>query len=150
VERRAVDALFEEAIRSGNAIGYNGPQEKAHCEEFAEFAGRGRADAVNCGTWAIQMTSRALDLEPLSEVIVGAVTCGRREFSEVLMAEDSPIPGNQRREFSHTMPWLQNQCVFGDSTYPWPAPEYQGDRDPRSGGPDAHGAMDRHLILLSN
>lgn len=73
-EKKAVAALFDRAIKSGNAFGYNGPEEKAFCEQFASFMGGGYADAVNSGTTAVYVALRALNLEPFSEVIVGPVT----------------------------------------------------------------------------
>ena len=76
-EKAAVDALFDAAIASGGAFGYNGPTEQAYCEEFAEFMGGGYADAVNSGSSAIYVALRALDLEPFTEVIVSPITdCG--------------------------------------------------------------------------
>ena len=73
-EKRAVDALFDEAIACGNAPGYGGPEEDAYCSEFAESLGGGFADAVNSGTTAVYTALRALDLEPFTEVVVGCVT----------------------------------------------------------------------------
>jgi len=73
-ERAAVDALFDQAIASGSAPGYNGPAEQAYCEAFAQSLGGGFADAVNSGTTAIYCALRALDLEPFTEVIVGPIT----------------------------------------------------------------------------
>ena len=73
-EKAAVDALFELAISSGAAPGYNGEQEIAYCAEFAAYVGGGYADAVSSGTAALYTALRALDLEPFTEVIVGAVT----------------------------------------------------------------------------
>ena len=73
-EKRAVDALLEQAIASGTAPGYNGEQETAYCDEFAAFMGGGYVDAVSSGTAGIYVALRALDLEPFTEVIVGAVT----------------------------------------------------------------------------
>jgi dTDP-4-amino-4,6-dideoxygalactose transaminase len=73
-EKAAVDALFDEAIASGNAFGYNGPAEEAYCREFAEFMGDGYVDAVNSGTAAIYVALRALNPEPFTEIIVAAVT----------------------------------------------------------------------------
>jgi len=73
-EKAAVDALFDEVIASGAVFGYNGPQEEAYCREFAEFMGGGYADGVNSGSNAVYVALHALDLEPFSEVIVGAVT----------------------------------------------------------------------------
>jgi perosamine synthetase len=73
-ERAAVNALFDRAIESGNAFGYNGPEEEAYCKEFAEFMGGGYVDAVNSGTTAVYVALRALDLEPFTEVIVSPIT----------------------------------------------------------------------------
>ena len=76
-EKAAVDAMFDEAIQSGNAPGYNGPQETAFCKEFAAYVGAGYADGVNSGTTAVFVALKALDLPLFSEVVVGCVTdCG--------------------------------------------------------------------------
>lgn len=73
-EKAAVNAVFEQAIQSGNAPGYNGGEEEAYCHEFAAYLGGGFADAVSSGTSAVYVALKALDLEPFSEVIVGAIT----------------------------------------------------------------------------
>ncbi len=73
-EKEAVMRLFDASISSGNAFGYNGPEEEAFCKEFAEFMGSGFADGVNSGTNAVYVALRALDLPPFSEVVVSAVT----------------------------------------------------------------------------
>ena len=73
-EKAAVCALFDEAIRTGSAFGYNGPQEEAYCREFAEYLGGGYADAVNSGSSAVYVALRALKLEPFTEVICPAIT----------------------------------------------------------------------------
>ena len=73
-EKAAVDALFDSAIASGVAPGYNGDQETSYCEEFAAFMGGGYVDAVSSGTASVYVALKALDLEPFTEVIVGAVT----------------------------------------------------------------------------
>lgn len=73
-EKAAVDALFDHAIETGVAPGYNGEEENAYCAEFAEYLGGGYADAVNSGTSAIYVALKALNLPPFSEVIVAAVT----------------------------------------------------------------------------
>ena len=76
-EKEAAMRLFDAAIATGEAFGYNGPEEAAYCKEFAEFLGGGFADGVNGGTNAVFTAVRALDLKPFSEVIVGCVTdCG--------------------------------------------------------------------------
>jgi len=73
-EKKAVDALFDRAIASGNAFGYNGPEENAFCKQFAKFMGGGYADAVNSGTTAIYVALRALQIEPFKEIIVSPIT----------------------------------------------------------------------------
>ncbi len=73
-EKQAVIGLFDRAIESGEAFGYNGPEEEAYCAEFSAFLGGGFADAVNSGTTAVHVALRALEIEPFSEVIVPPVT----------------------------------------------------------------------------
>lgn len=73
-EKKAVDALFDKAITSGNTFGYNGPEEEAFCRQFVKFMGGGYADAVNSGTTAVYVALRALNLEPFTEVIVSPIT----------------------------------------------------------------------------
>ena len=76
-EKAAAVALFDAAIASGNAFGYNGPAEKQYEEDFAAFMGGGFADAVNSGTNAVFAALGALRLDALSEVIVPPITdCG--------------------------------------------------------------------------
>lgn len=73
-EKAAAIAVFDQAIESGQAFGYNGPEEQAYEREFAEFMGGGYADMVSSGTSAIFVALGALCLEPLSEVIVPPIT----------------------------------------------------------------------------
>ncbi len=73
-EKAAIDALFDNAITTGNAPGYNGPEEEAFCKEFAEFMGAKYADGTNGGTNSVYVALKALNLPPFSEVIVGCVT----------------------------------------------------------------------------
>lgn len=73
-EKAAVDALFDEALATGTAIGYGGTQSEAYAAEFAALLGSGCAHPVNSGTTALYVALRALDLAPGSEVVVGAVT----------------------------------------------------------------------------
>ncbi|MCC9075145.1 DegT/DnrJ/EryC1/StrS family aminotransferase [Litorilinea aerophila] len=73
-EKAAVDALLEQAMATGVAPGYNGPEEEAYCREFAAYLGGGFVDGVNSGTSALYVALKALALEPFSEVIVAAVT----------------------------------------------------------------------------
>ena len=70
-EKAAVDALFDRAIASGIAPGYNGEEENSYCEEFAAYMGGGYVDAVSSGTAGIYVSLKALGLEPFTEVIVG-------------------------------------------------------------------------------
>lgn len=73
-EKEAAVRMFDAAIASGEAFGYNGEEEEAYCREFAEFMGGGYADAVNSGSSAVYVALRALNLEPFTEVIVPSVT----------------------------------------------------------------------------
>lgn len=73
-EKAAAVALFDRAIESGSVFGYNGPEEQAYEEKFAELMEGGYVDLVNSGTSAIFVALGALDLEPLSEVIAPPIT----------------------------------------------------------------------------
>ena len=73
-EKAAVVELFEQAIRSGNAFGYNGPIEQAYEREFARRMGGGFADGVNSGTNALYCALGGLQLDALCEVIVPPIT----------------------------------------------------------------------------
>jgi perosamine synthetase len=73
-EKQAVVALFDRAIETGQAIGYNGEEEETYCAQFAQFMGGGYCDAVNSGTSAVYVALRALEIEPFTEVIVPPVT----------------------------------------------------------------------------
>lgn len=65
--------VLDEALRNGTPIGYNGPEEEAYCQQFAEHLGGGYADAVSSGTAAVFIAVRALNLDPGAEVVVGAI-----------------------------------------------------------------------------
>ena len=73
-EKAAAVALFDQAIQTGNAFGYGGPEEEAYCAEFAESLGGGFADMVNSGSTAVYVALRSLDLEPFTEVVCPAIT----------------------------------------------------------------------------
>jgi perosamine synthetase len=73
-EKRAIIRLMGREMRHGDAIRYDGPEERAYCEAFAKYLGGGYANAVNAGTNAVYVALKALDLEPGSEVIVAPVT----------------------------------------------------------------------------
>ena len=73
-EKQAAVALFDQAIATGQAFGYNGPEEDAYCKEFAAYLGGGYADAVNSGTNAVWVALRALEIKAFSEVICPPIT----------------------------------------------------------------------------
>lgn len=73
-EKAAAVALFDAAIASGNAFGYNGPSEQQYEKDFVELMGGGFADAVNSGTNALFCAIGALRLDALSEVICPPIT----------------------------------------------------------------------------
>ncbi|MGD1002679.1 MAG: DegT/DnrJ/EryC1/StrS family aminotransferase [Candidatus Brocadiia bacterium] len=73
-EKTAAAALFDRSLATGDAFGYDGPDEEAYCKEFARFLGGGYADAVNSGTSAVYVALRALELEPFGEVICPPIT----------------------------------------------------------------------------
>ena len=73
-EKAAADALFDRAMATGIAPGYDGDEETAYCEELAAYLGGGYVDAVSSGTAGIYATLKALNLEPFTEVVVGPVT----------------------------------------------------------------------------
>lgn len=73
-EKKAVMELFDRSIASGNASGYNGPEEEKYCKEFADFMGGGFADGVNSGTTSVYVALKALNPEPFTEIIVSPVT----------------------------------------------------------------------------
>ena len=73
-EKAAVDAVFDRSIATGVAPMYGGAEEEAYCQEFAEYMGGGYVDAVSSGTAALYVALRALNPEPFSEAIVGAIT----------------------------------------------------------------------------
>ena len=73
-EKAAAIAVFDEAIASGEAFGYNGPHETGYEADFCEMMGGGFADGVNSGTSALFCALGALDLPPCSEVVVPAIS----------------------------------------------------------------------------
>lgn len=66
--------VFDEAIASGEAIGYNGKYEQEYEKAFVKFMGGGFADAVNSGTNALFVALGALQIDALSEIIVPPIT----------------------------------------------------------------------------
>lgn len=73
-EREAALRLFDQAIDSGEPIGYGGPEEQAYEAEFAAAHGGGFADLVNSGTSALYAALGGLELEPASEVVVPPIS----------------------------------------------------------------------------
>ncbi len=92
-ERAAVNELFDEAIATGNAPGYNGPREDAYCKAFAEYLGGGFADGVNSGTNSVYVALKALEPPRFSEVIVGCVT-DNGGMMPIAMAGCIPVPAD--------------------------------------------------------
>ena len=89
-EKQAAVALFDAAIESGSAFGYNGPQEKAYEEEFAAYLGGGYCDGVNSGSSAVFVALGVLNLDACSEVVVPPITdCGG--FMPVAMLNCVPM-----------------------------------------------------------
>ena len=54
-ERAAALKLFDQAVASGSAIHYSGPEELAYENAFAAFKGGGYADLVTSGTSALSV-----------------------------------------------------------------------------------------------
>ena len=73
-EKEVVTMLFDRAIETGEAIGYNGEQEREYEKDFARFMGEGYADLVNSGTSALYVALGALKLPVGGEVIVPPIT----------------------------------------------------------------------------
>ena len=109
-EKQAVIDLFNESIESGEAFGYNGPEEQAYCEAFADFMGGGCADAVNSGTSAVYVALRALDIEPLSEVIVSPITDPGGQMP-VALAGHVPVVADSAPGTYNTGPEQIEACI---------------------------------------
>ncbi len=92
-EKQAAIDLFDKAIASGNAFGYNGPDEEAYCQEFAQTLGGGYADGVNSGSSAVYVALRSLDLEPFTEVIVPPIS-DPGGFMPVPLMNCIPVPAD--------------------------------------------------------
>ncbi|MCC7491053.1 MAG: DegT/DnrJ/EryC1/StrS family aminotransferase [Fimbriimonadaceae bacterium] len=73
-ERAAALALFDQAIGSGQAFGYNGAPEEQYRQQFAAFLGGGQAHTVNSGTSAVLAAVAGCALPPFSEVVVPPIT----------------------------------------------------------------------------
>lgn len=59
---------------------------------------------------------------------VDKVTCDKHTFCEALKAEGLDI-GEYYNALPYTQTWAQEKKVFGNSGYPWAAPEYKGDKN---------------------
>ena len=59
-----------------------------------------------------------------------AVCVDKQTFCKALEAEGLPI-GIDYPATPYTFDWYQNSVVFGNSGYPWAAPEYTGDKQKR-------------------
>ncbi len=73
-EKLGAMKVFDEAIATGEAFGYNGKYEVQYEKDFCEFMGGGFADGVNSGTNAVFVALGALQLDALSEVIVSPIS----------------------------------------------------------------------------
>jgi dTDP-4-amino-4,6-dideoxygalactose transaminase len=73
-EKAAAMKVFDQAISSGNAFGYNGPFEQQYEQDFVDCMGGGFADGVNSGTNAVYCALGGLQIDALSEVIVPPIT----------------------------------------------------------------------------
>lgn len=92
-EKRAAMELFDRAAAEGRPFGYEGEQEQEYCKAFCHLMGGGYADGVNSGTNAVWVALRALELEPLTEVIVPAVT-DPGAVMPVALANCIPVPAD--------------------------------------------------------
>jgi len=92
-EKQAVVALFDQAIESGNAIGYNGAEEENYCKEFSAFMGGGYADGVNSGSSAVYVALRAMKVKAFSEVICGPIS-DPGGFMPIALAGCIPVPAD--------------------------------------------------------
>ncbi|MBQ8003911.1 MAG: DegT/DnrJ/EryC1/StrS family aminotransferase, partial [Oscillospiraceae bacterium] len=59
-----------------------------------------------------------------------AVTCDKDTFCDALAAEGLQV-NKYYMATPYTSEWYQESKVFGNSGYPWAAPEYKGDKDKR-------------------
>jgi len=59
-----------------------------------------------------------------------AVKCDKDTFCDALAAEGLEV-NKYYRATPYTSYWYQNSIVFGNSGYPWAAPEYKGDKEKR-------------------
>lgn len=74
------------------------------------------------------------------------VSVGKHEFVDAVRAEGLPYNADYMRPMPQWT-WIKNRAVFGDSGYPWTAPEYKGDPDIPMPLPNFE-AMDRRLSRM--
>lgn len=77
-------------------------------------------------------------------------TCDKTTYCQALSAEGLPINPSYRGALPHLMDWFVNRRVFGNSGYPWAAPEYTGNQDRTFPCPNANHAMDTQFNLGIN
>ena len=99
-EKLAVMRLFDDAIKSGEGIGYNGPAEKQYEKDFVDFMQGGFADGVNSGTNAVFCALGALQLEPFSEIIVPPITDPGGVMPVVLLGCVPVMADSDRRSYN--------------------------------------------------
>jgi len=81
-----------------------------------------------------------------------AVTCDKATFGKALAAEGIS-PNLYYPATPFTGDWYQKGIVFGDSQYPWAAPEYKGDKAKRytlDDVPNAAKALNDTIIIYPN
>ncbi len=90
-EKAAVDALFDSCIASGEVFSYNGAEEQAYCQEFAQYMGGGYADAVNSGSSAVYVALRSLRLPAFTEVLCGPIS-DPGGIMPIALCNNIPVP----------------------------------------------------------
>jgi len=101
-EKAAALHVFDRAIASGAAFGYNGPFEKQYEKDFADFMGGGFADGVNSGTNAVYCALGALQIDALSEVICPPITDAGGIMPVVIHACVPVLADSDPRSFNTT------------------------------------------------
>ena len=109
-ERDAINALIEQSLSSGAAINYNGPAVREYEAGFVSWMGGGYARVVNSGTNSVFVALGALNLEPLSEVIVPPIT-DQGGVMPVLFTDCVPVVADgEARSFNVSAEGIE-QCV---------------------------------------
>jgi perosamine synthetase len=81
------------------------------------------------------------------EIDTSVLTCGKNEFCNALSAEGILLNADYRA-MPHLMDWYRNKNVFGNSGYPWMAPQYKGDPDRKFPCPNTMEATEKQFILI--